>query len=166
MDKEMIMPYFPYGIRVACDNVYNETWLVKELLADSYRITDWWGNCSEIPYTSDAYKLVLHPVTVEHLNYPLRVNRREIIVSDLLCRIVYDNVKALQMSENSGWITEMVVRYFNDQTPCPFSKTIVSQLCSKLSALHFDVFGYIEKRRARSVCEMTYDPYEFDQIWF
>ena len=58
----------------------------------------------------------------------------------------------------------MIVSYFNDRTPCPFSKSTMSKLCSVLYALHFDVFGYIERNLARNVCDMNYDSYEFDKI--
>lgn len=164
MDKEMIMPYFPYGIRVATNDSYKETSIVKELHADSFLIVDRWDNRSRVPYDTELYKMVLHPVTFEHLCTPLRVNTKELVVADYLCGIVYENIKDLVPAKNSDWLIEMIVKYFNDQTSCPFSKSIMSKLCSVLYALHFDLFGYIEQHKARNVCEMIYDSYEFDKI--
>ncbi|MDE5639937.1 MAG: hypothetical protein K2I47_09205 [Odoribacter sp.] len=164
MNKEMIMPYFPYGIRVATKDSYKDTAIVKELYADTFLIADCWNRCSEIPYNTETYKLVLHPVTFEHLRTPLRVNAQKFVMAEHLCGIVYDNIKDIIPSENSDWLVEMIVSYFSDRTPCPFSKSVMSKLCSVLYALHFDVFGYIERGLARNVCEMNYDSYEFDKI--
>ncbi len=164
MEKEMIMPYFPYGIRVATNNSYKETSIIKELYDESFLIVDCWDHYSEIPYNTETYKLVLHPVTFAHLRTPLRVNMKKFIVADYLCGIVYANIKDIIPSENSDWLVEIIVRYFNDNTPCPFSKNVMSKLCSVLYALHFDVFGYIERNLARNVCDMNYDSYEFDKI--
>lgn len=164
MDKEMIKPYFPYGVRVAANGCYKETSKVKELFDNSFLIEDCWERSLEIPYDTDEYKLILHPVTVEHFHTPLRVNARKLVVADYLCAIVYENIRDILPSGNSGWLVELIVSYFNDRTPCPFSKSVMGKLCAALYALHFDVFGYIERNLARSVCDMSYDSYEFDRI--
>lgn len=164
MNKEMIKPYFPYGIRVAANGCYKETSIIKELFDNLFLVEDYWKHTLEIPYDTDEYKLVLHPVTVEHFQTPLRVNSKKLIVADHLCSIVYENIKDILPSDNSDWLVEMIVSYFNDRTPCPFSKSTMSKLCSVLYALHFDVFGYIERNLARNVCDMNYDSYEFDKI--
>ncbi len=164
MDKEMIKLYFPYGIRVAANGCYKETSKITTLLDNSFLVKDCWEHSQEIPYDTDEYKLILHPVTVEHLYTPLRVNYQKLIVADYLCTIVYENIKDILPSDNSDWLVEMIVSYFNDRTPCPFSKSTMSKLYSALYALHFDVFGYIDRNQARNVCEMNYDSYEFDKI--
>lgn len=164
MDKEMIKPYFPYGIRVAVNGCYKETSKITELKDTSFFIEDYWRHVLKIPYDTDEYKLVLHPMTVEHLYTPLRVNSQQLIVADHLCSIVYENITDILPAKNSDWLVKMIVSYFNDWTPCPFSKNIMSKLCSVLYALHFDLFGYIDRRLARNVCEMNYDSYEFDEI--
>lgn len=164
MDKEMIVPYFPFGIRVVSNDSYKETSMVKELYSDSFLIVDRWDNSSKIPYDTELYQLVLHPITFEHLYKPLRVNTKELIVADYLCKIVYENIKDLKPAEESEWLVEIIVSYFNDKTSCPFSNSIISKICSVLYALHFDMFGYIAQKKARDVCEMTYDSYEFDKI--
>ena len=76
MNKEMIKPYFPYGIRVAANGCYKETSIIKELFDNSFLVEDYWKHTLEIPYDTDEYKLVLHPVTVEHFQTPLRVNSK------------------------------------------------------------------------------------------
>ena len=78
----MIKPYFPYGIRVAANGCYKETSIIKELFDNSFLVEDYWKHTLEIPYDTDEYKLVLHPVTVEHFQTPLRVNSKKLIVAD------------------------------------------------------------------------------------
>lgn len=164
MNKGMLKPYFPYGIRVVCCKNCNETLKVKSLLDDCFVTADWWGNLKKIPYNTTEYELILRPVTYIQLTQPIRVNCKDIIIGKKLCQIVFKNIPAIYMTKDSGWLIEMIVRYFNTQTYCPFSKNIMSELCSVFYALHFDVFGYIEQSKARNICELSYDPYEFDHI--
>lgn len=138
--------------------------MIKELHCKFVRVEDDWNNSFTIPYSSEMYKIILHPITAEHLSKPLRVNKQTMIVSDYLCEIVYENIKDLIPSNDSDWLIDLIVSYFNDRTICPFSKKIMSKIYSVLYALHFDMFGYIDQGKARNICEMDYNSYEYDTI--
>lgn len=162
MNRQILLPYYPYGLRSICLKKPSESFLIKELNEAYYEALDWWERPFQIPYHSPEFRIVLH--ALEDIYRPLKVNNREVVASDVICRIVWENTQALKDESDPSWIVETVVNYFNNASFCPFPRDIMNQLYYLLHALHFDLSGFIGRNEAVRASKLKVDPYEFDKI--
>lgn len=162
MEKQMIMPYFPYGVKVVHNKNYNNIMTIKVLHDKYYEAHGLWNNVERIPYESDLYRMALHPLTYDYLTTPIKINCRFRNVADLFYDIIYKHTPTLKRCDDSSWLAKLIVAYFDNTGICPFPRIIMSEIYRLLFALHFDVFDYIGRPDVVDISTLPYNPYEYD----
>lgn len=164
MNKNMLMLYFPYGIRVVPGPYYKESFRVDCMNEDHYVALPCWKDKPPlvIPYDSKAYKLALYPLSALTLN--LKINNREMMPLEFLYQIAFEDINILKSSNMFGWFKESLFRYFTGNGACPFSRDLMNRIYYVLYSLHFDLTGAIQKREAKNILKLDFDPYAADKI--
>ena len=137
---------------------------VTSLKDDYYEALDWWDHSFQIPYDSKDYRIVFH--SLEDLSVPIKIHGGKIVVSDLICQIVWENTNGLKMESDPAWIVNRLVAYFANSVFCPFPRDIMNQVYYILHTLHFDMSGFIDRKEAINAKTLKVDPYEFEKIVF
>lgn len=162
MNKDTMLLYFPYGLRVMLLPHYKESLLIVRMNQFTYEAVDFWGRKFEIPYEAKNYKPILYPIS--HIGLPIKVNSTEIVALDLICRTLYDEVGIVNSSNDSSWLENCILEYFKGSLMCPFPRDIMNHIYRILYSLHFDLSGSLKKREAKNVLKLTYNPYQFDKV--
>lgn len=159
MNAKMLLIHYPYGLRIVCVKSLSEDFIITKLNEHDYEAKSRWDKYVTVPYDSEEYKIVLHPLS--HLTKPLKVKDVIVKASDLICKII---AESMQEGEDTSWIIKAITGYFEDSASCIFSNEIMRRVYYILLTLHFDITGMIKRNEAISVEELKYDPYEFESV--
>lgn len=138
------------------------SFIITKLNEHDYEAKSRWDKYVTVPYDSEEYKIVLHPLS--HLTKPLKVKDVIVKASDLICKIIAESMHLSLEGEDTSWIIKAITGYFEDSASCIFSNEIMRRVYYILLTLHFDITGMIKRNEAISVEELKYDPYEFESV--
>lgn len=161
MNRKIMLPYYPYGLRVVSTRNYKETFLIRLLDEDCYVISDYWRKKYKVSYESEDYKPILYPIS--HVCQTIRTNNKKVIPIDLICEVIYKHLpfdKENCSINDRLWIKEITVNYLNNLCACPFTKEIMNDIYETLYTLHFDISNLIQKGEAEDVTKLSFNPYE------
>ena len=71
MNAKMLLIHYPYGLRIVCVKSLSEDFIITKLNEHDYEAKSRWDKYVTVPYDSEEYKIVLHPLS--HLTKPLKV---------------------------------------------------------------------------------------------
>lgn len=162
MNAKMLLIHYPYGLRIVCVKSLSEDFIITKLNEHDYEAKSRWDKYVTVPYDSEEYKIVLHPLS--HLTKPLKVKDVIVKASDLICKIIAESMHLSLEGEDTSWIIKAITGYFEDSASCIFSNEIMRRVYYILLTLHFDITGMIKRNEAISVEELKYDPYEFESV--
>lgn len=90
MNAKMLLIHYPYGLRIVCVKSLSEDFIITKLNEHDYEAKSRWDKYVTVPYDSEEYKIVLHPLS--HLTKPLKVKDVIVKASDLICKIIAESM--------------------------------------------------------------------------
>lgn len=118
MNAKMLLIHYPYGLRIVCVKSLSEDFIITKLNEHDYEAKSRWDKYVTVPYDSEEYKIVLHPLS--HLTKPLKVKDVIVKASDLICKIIAESMHLSLEGEDTSWIIKAITGYFEDSASCIF----------------------------------------------
>ena len=63
MNAKMLLIHYPYGLRIVCVKSLSEDFIITKLNEHDYEAKSRWDKYVTVPYDSEEYKIVLHPLS-------------------------------------------------------------------------------------------------------